>query len=492
MNQISRGLTASLFILTLCSVFFTRCANIVPPAGGARDTLPPRLLSVNPKDSSLRFKSHLVTFHFNEYVELDNVIDKLIVSPTLRRTPVITAKLRTITMQIKDTLQPNTTYTFNFGDAVKDVNERNPIEDFQYVVSTGDYLDSLQITGRIRVAETGMPDSSVAVMLYGNLEDSAVSKEKPLYLAKSKGDGSYRFKNLKPGTYRIFAVKEEDKDFQYTQRGTEMIGFTDSLIHLDDNIEGINLAMFKEVKDSATLAFEAETKAAEAAAAAAAAPKAQQPKKPRLTVGTDLSGGQQDLGDSLTLSFNYPLKSMDSAQIQLLEDTLRRPVRFSIVPADTVALKYKLVYNWKPGMPYELILPKGFATDTSGLQTLKADTVNFAAKGLDDYGIVTITLAISDSARQSLPADSNYQFVVQLIAGKEVKYSGVARNGVWEQELVQPAEYEIRVLVDTNHNGVWDTGSYYDKPRKQPERVFGIKDPINVKKNWKVPTTVKL
>src|SRR5688500_6926801 len=113
MNQNMRGWTVSFLILAFCS-FFTQCANIVPPGGGSRDTLPPRLVNVNPEDSTLNFKSNKVVFHFNEFVELDNVIEKLIVSPTIKRTPVITAQLRVVTLEIKDTLYPNTTYTFNF------------------------------------------------------------------------------------------------------------------------------------------------------------------------------------------------------------------------------------------------------------------------------------------------------------------------------------------------------------------------------------------
>lgn len=483
MDQNFRGWMSSLFVLALCSIF-TQCANIVPPGGGSRDTLPPRLLSVAPRDSSLNFNSQRIVFQFSEYVELDNVIEKLIVSPTLKRTPTITAKLRTITMLVKDSLQPNTTYTFNFGDAVKDVNERNPIEDFQYVVSTGTYLDSLQISGKLVVAETGKVDSNVAVMLYSNLEDSAVSKEKPLYLAKTKGDGTYRFKNLKPGTYRLFALKEEDRDFQYTQPA-ELIAFSDSVIHLEENIVHENLALFKPID---TVRFEEEEEPEQPAPAA----PAKNAKKPRLQVTAGLNGGQQDLGDSLALSFNFPIKTMDSAQIMLLEDTLRTPVPFTLHTADTTAKNFKLVYNWKPGKPYELILPQGFATDTAGLQTTKTDTISFAAKGLDDYGTVKIQLTISDSASLILPQDTGYQFVVQLISGKDIKYSGVIRNNRWEKGLIQPGDYEIRVLVDENRNGIWDTGVYYGTPKKQPERVFSYKESINIKKNWTVPTTVKL
>ena len=481
MNQNFRGWIGSLIVLALCS-FFTQCANIVPPGGGSRDTLAPRLIYVDPADSTLNFNSQRVVFHFNEYVELDNVIEKMIVSPTLKRTPTVTAKLRTITLLVKDTLQPNTTYTFNFGDAVKDVNERNPIEDFQYVVSTGKYLDSLQITGKLLVAETGRVDSNVAVMLYSNLEDSAVSKEKPLYLAKTKGDGTYRFKNLKPGTYRIFALKEEDRDFQYTNK-KEMIAFSDELIELKENLANVNMALFTEID---TVKVEEEVQPAEPA------PVAKQPKKPKLLAAAELNGGKQELGDSLSLVFSAPLRSLDTAKILLLEDTTHKQVPFTLHAADTTSKRFKMAYNWKPGKPYELILPQGFATDTMGITTLKADTIAFEAKSIDDYGIIKLSLSVGDSAHLVLPADTGYQFVIQLVSNKEIKYQGVINNGKWERGLIQPGEYEIRVLVDQNRNGIWDTGVYYGKPKKQPEKVFPYKENLTVKKNWTLSPTVKL
>ncbi|WP_109696130.1 Ig-like domain-containing domain [Chitinophaga deserti] len=493
MNQYKLGWFGSWILLVVCGMFFSRCANIVPPGGGPRDTLAPRVLHISPPDSTLGFNEKEVTFRFNEYVELENVLEKLIVSPTLKRTPTITAKLRTITMVIKDSLQPNTTYTFNFGDAVKDVNERNPIEDFQYVVSTGDYLDSLTLTGTILIAETGKPDSNVAVMLYSNiLEDSVVSKEKPLYLAKTKGNGSYRFKNLKPGKYRIFALKEEDRDFQYTQPD-ELIAFREEPIDLQEAMTDINMSLFKE-PDSLRPKYEELDLPAEPEPQQEKEKKKDDKKKPKLLASAELNGGRQELGDSLVLSFNFPLRSLDSGAISLLEDTTLRPVKFSVSVADTTQKRFKLAYNWKPGKPYQLILPAGFATDTTGLQTAKADTVRFEAKMLDDYGTVTVQLSISDSAKVLLPqSDTSYQFVVQLVTGgKEVKYTGVVKNGKWERGLIQPGEYEIRVIVDRNFNGQWDTGIYYRNPKKQPETVFTFKEPINVKKNWTVPTNVKL
>jgi uncharacterized protein (DUF2141 family) len=361
------------------------------------------------------------------------------------------------------------------------VNERNPIEDFQYVVSTGTYLDSLQITGKLLIAETGRPDSNVAVMLYSNHEDSAVSKEKPLYLAKTRGDGSYRFKNLKPGNYRIFAIKEEDRDFQYTST-KEMIAFSNDLIELKENIANINMALFNE-KDTVKL---------EDITPGEPAPAPKQPKKPKLLAAAELNGGKQELGDSLSLVFNYPIKILDTAKILLLEDTTRKLVPFTLHIADTTSKKYKMAYNWKPGKDYQLILPQGFATDTAGITTLKADTISFVAKSIDDYGIIKLSLTVGDSAHLVLPVDTGYQFVIQLVSNKEIKYQGIIKNGKWERGLIQPGEYEIRVLVDENRNGIWDTGVYYGKPKKQPEKVFPYKENLIVKKNWTLSPTVKL
>jgi uncharacterized protein (DUF2141 family) len=487
MNQNFRGWAVWLIFITLIysSSFFYGCANIVPPSGGPRDTVPPTLIGVNPPDSSLHFKSKKVTFYFDEYIELDNVIEKLIVSPTLKRTPTVTAKLRTLTMEIKDTLQPNTTYTFNFADAVRDVNERNFIEDFQYVVSTGDYLDSLQITGRLIMAETGIPDSNVAVMLYRNTYDSVVAKEKPVYYAKTKGDGSYRFKNLAPGQYKLFALKEEDRDLQYNQP-TELIAFADSLVHLQGkNLHDVNLLLFME-KDSTIKAPVDSTLLAEEEEAV---PEDKKKKLPKLQMTAMLEQGQQELQQPLTLSFNLPLKGLDSTQISLTEDTTRTPVAF-YTRLDSTRTRLLLQYDWKQGKPYQLIMPKTAPTDTAGQQLVKADTISFKSKSMSDYGAVRVELTLSDSLKTAMNGDTSMHFVVQLVKDKNIKYSGRVINGLWQKNLLQPGEYEVRILLDANGNGVWDRGEYYRSPKKQPERVVNYPKKENIKANWLV--TVKL
>lgn len=486
MNRIF-GHLAFWLVLLISSVCMTHCANIVPPMGGPKDTLPPVVLRATPADSTLGFNTHKVTFLFDEYVQLDNVNEKLVVSPTLKRPPQVTAKLHAVTMIIKDTLQPNTTYTFNFADAIKDVNERNSVQEFVYVVSTGNYLDSLQLSGHIINAEIGRVDSNVAVMLYRKLDDdSVVTKEKPVYYTKSRGDGSFRFKNLAPGTYKLFALKEENKDLQYDDP-SELIAFPDSLITISRNLADVNLLTFAETDTSlikkpvdSTLLPEEDNKK-----------EKDKKKKPRLIMGVNLDGGKQELTDSMHLTFNFPIRSIDTTRMELDEDTTLDPVNFSTT-FDSTHTRLNIGYKWKSGLPYRLVVLPGFVVDTNNNSLKKADTVNFVAKRTQDYGEVFLHLVLSDSMRAAA-ANEPVDYVVQLVRDKGIRYSGkISSNGTWIQHLVQPGDYEIRILLDRNGNGKWDRGVYYGTPKKQPERVVTFPEIQHIKANWLVKPDLRL
>lgn len=486
MNQFFRRWVFWLMSIIAVSISFTRCANIVPPSGGPKDTLPPVLLQVTPRDSTLHFHSKKVAFIFDEYVELDNVNDKLIVSPTLKRPPIVTAKLHTITLEIKDTLVPNTTYTFNFADAIRDINERNITQDFQYVVSTGDYLDSLQVSGHLIDAENGKVDSNVAVMLYRDLTDSIVSKEKPVYYAKTRGDGSFRFKNIAPGAYKIFALKEEDRDLQYNQP-TELIAFVEEpLVLKESNLSDVNMLLFMETDstikpppepiDSTDIQPEEDEK--------------KKKKLPKLTAAASLEGGLQELPKPLKITFSLPLRNLDSNRVILGEDSAYTPVTFTN-NMDSTKTQWTVGYPWKEGTLYRLIIPNDAPTDTAGQHLAKADTLRFSSKKTSDYAIFAVTeLKISDSTRTAIN-DTAMHYVVQLVQDKNVKYSGTLVNGKWSQRFITPGEYEVRLLLDTNGNGKWDRGKYYTQPRKQPERVIII-EKINLKSNWTLTKKISI
>lgn len=502
MNQNFRGWVSLLTVIIASVLLFPRCANIVPPSGGPKDTLPPVLLGSNPGDSSLHFKAHKVTLQFSEYVELDNIFEKLIVSPTLKRTPTVTAKLRTVTMVIKDTLDANTTYTFNFSDAIRDINEHNPIQDYAYVVSTGDYLDSLQIKGFIINAENGKPDSNVSVMLYRHLEDSVVSKEKPVYYARSRGNGSFWFKNLAPGDYKIFAIKEENKDLQYNDP-KELIAFQDSLIHLrEENLYDVPLLTFIE-KDSTLKGSGPEEIGGPGGTNDNNLPppppeeedkktkeEKEKEKKRRILVAATLGEkNSQDLGMPLIVNFSAPVKTLDTTRILLAEDTTFKAVPFTTF-FDSTRKVLHVVYTWKEGMPYRLTIPKEAVLDTLGQEQSKADTILFNVKKESDYGSAMLTLTLSDSLKAA--GGDTMHFVAQLIKDKEIKYSGKLVKGAWVQKRIQPAEYEVRILLDDNNNGVWDRGVYYGTPKKQPERVVTFPKKENIKANWGVPIKLQI
>ena len=144
------------------------CAQIGMPTGGPRDSIPPVLVSASPKIHSTNVTGNKITLTFNEYIELKEVQTNVLISPFPKRQPQIDYKLRTVTVKLKDTLLPNTTYSINFGKAIVDNNEGNPMKDFTFVFSTGNNIDSLTLDGKVLVAETGKADSTLIALLYRN------------------------------------------------------------------------------------------------------------------------------------------------------------------------------------------------------------------------------------------------------------------------------------------------------------------------------------
>src|SRR5215471_11697331 len=128
------------------------CANIIPPTGGPKDSLPPILVSAAPKDSTTNFNAHKVVLTFDEYVDLDQrLTEEFIVSPNPENTPLVENKLRTVTIKLKDSLKPNTTYSLDFGNSLKDVNEGNVLKNFTYVFSTGNNIDDGTMSGKVMI-----------------------------------------------------------------------------------------------------------------------------------------------------------------------------------------------------------------------------------------------------------------------------------------------------------------------------------------------------
>ena len=189
-------------------ILFSSCANIIPPGGGPKDTLPPKLVMSLPKDSATNVSPKVITLTFDEYVTLQSAQQELIVSPTLKNSPLIDSKLRVVTIKLnKDSFEANTTYSLNFGNAIKDVNEGNIAKGFTYVFSTGNSLDQGVYKGKVILAETGKIDSSLVVILHNNLSDTAIAKIRPRYYTRLNGKGEFSFRNLPEGVFNVYVLE---------------------------------------------------------------------------------------------------------------------------------------------------------------------------------------------------------------------------------------------------------------------------------------------
>jgi hypothetical protein len=436
------------------------CANIIPPEGGPRDSLPPVLRRANPGDSSKNFNDNKITLTFDEYVNADNYLQEMIVSPVPANMPNVSRKLNTVTVKLRDTLEPNTTYTINFGKTIKDVNEGNPLKNFTYIFSTGPYIDSLEFTGNVLLAETGVTDTTLTVLLHKTNIDSALIKEKPRYVAKLDSRGNFHFKNLPPGTFYAYALKDEGGSYRYMSK-TQLFAFSDSAVVIGRNTKPITLYAYAGKETSPPVKPATETRAAK--------PK---PADKRLKFSTNLSGDRQDLLDKFIMTFENKLKIFDTSKIHFTTDTTFNPLSGYSWEMDSTKKIMKLDFPWQENVLYNLVLEKDFATDTLGYQLLKADTINFRAKGKRDYGKLTLRFRNLDLSQNP---------VLLFVQNNEVKKSVPLNSTGFSEELFIPGDYNLRILNDRNENGIWDPGVFFGKNRQQPELVKPVQRTLNIK-----------
>jgi hypothetical protein len=446
--------------------------------GGPRDTLPPRLVSVNPPASARHFHASKIVFNFNEYIESKDVRDNLIVAPVPKVDPIVDSKLRTLTVRLKDSLQPNTTYVLDFGKSIRDVNEGNILKNFTYVFTTGDYIDSAELSGKVILAATGKVDSSLVVLLHQNLDDSAVVKDRPRYIARLDTTGQFLFRYLHPGTYALYAMKDEGGTHKYLSK-SQLFAFADSPVVVGKKYNPITLyAYAEEAAGSKSYGKGGKTSSGGNKVGAKAPEKGSKEKEKdrRLQFHTTVSNGELDVLGTLDLVFANPLQVFDSSKIRLTDEKYAdiNRSKYHFIP-DSTNKTFTMTYSWPTDTKFHLILDKDFAQDSSGRKLLKTDTISFHTKKEEEYGEVRIRFTKLDLSKNP---------VLQFVQGDAVKFSYPFTTGFeYKTRLFLPGEYELRVLYDTNKNGVWDPGEFFSKPR-QPEIVVPIRRKFTVKANW--------
>ncbi len=435
------------FLTTLSS----GCAQIGAISGGDKDTLAPVLIKASPPQNTVNFKGNQIQFTFDEYIDVKDVGTNVIVSPYQNTNPIITFNRKTINIKFRDTLLPNTTYSINFGNAIRDFNESNPLSGLTYVLSTGSKIDDLSISGKVLLAETSKADSTIEVLVYKDATDSSVHTRKPDYLVRTNGAGEFELKNLPPASYKVYALRDNDGNKRYNSN-MEVFGFLNNDIFPENFVAPFTIYAYREVPLE-------ETK----------------PSLPKIDkvfkISSNLENKKADILNPLELTFSRRIANADTAEIKLL-DSLNNKIDPGKYSWDSTFTKLTLHPIWQPGMNYSLIIPDSIYRDPTG-KFLKGDTLKFSAKSVSEYGRIVLRFKNLDPSKNP---------VLQLFQGEKMVASGPIKNSEWVNNLIPPATYEIRILFDTNGNGIWDAGNFNLK--RQPEIGITIPQTISVKADW--------
>lgn len=217
-----------LLVVAVIAAIVSACASIGRPEGGPRDTTPPKYVSSRPAPGQLRFEGNKVTVYFDENIQLDDAFNKVVVSPVQEQAPSVSSNGKRLTIELRDTMIPDMTYTIDCADAIKDLNEGNILDGFALDFSTGDSIDTLRISGMVLEARTLEPAQGMLVGVHSNLDDSAITTIPFDRIARTNQYGQFTIRNLKPGSYRVFALNDINRDYKWDR--SEDVAFCDYIV----------------------------------------------------------------------------------------------------------------------------------------------------------------------------------------------------------------------------------------------------------------------
>ena len=575
-----------LAIIIAATQLFWYCANVGMPTGGPEDEAPPVVVRSIPEANALNYQKKEIFIEFDELIKLKDYRTKFIVSPPVNEQPTVEERGNRVLITFEEDLQPNTTYTLDFADAIVDNNEGNVLENYSFSFSTGEYIDSLQVSGNLYDADDLSPSEGVLIFLHNNLNDTAIQKLVPIRMAKTNAQGRFNIRNVSPGKYRIYALDDANRNYKFDQPGemmawsdifvepgfeyrqfadtiridsleTDSIEYYEKLVYTPDSIQLFKFQhdykeqylLSEERKERAKLTYYFNRPLEENA-------KLRLTGKESLndvfimdrsikndTVTFWIADSTYYNQDSLSVSLSYLMKdSLDNPFMQTdtiamyapfekkekkkkkrKKDDEPEPIptiklkniksnvdvfgqfRFSLpAPAihfnrkafklynhkDTIPeeetdfelihdnksiLNYSIKNKWEPGVKYEMIVDSAAIEDIYGLMN---DSINsqFTVKPLDSYGKMFIQIK-----------EPHESWLVQVLNRKEtvVQQTYITnKSGKIGFRYLNPGEYMLRIVVDENRNGKWDSGNYFE--RFQPEELIYYPSKINVRKNWEV------
>jgi len=528
------------YISFLLVFLMLSCAKRGSITGGLKDTLAPVLKYSSPKNMTTNFEGNEIILGFDEYVKLKNLNKQLIISPPMKHEPLIlpTNASKVITIKIKDTLQPNTTYSFNFGQSIADNNEGNAINQFKYIFSTGPYIDSLSISGQIKDAYEKNVDNFVSVMLYevnDTFKDSLIYKQSPRYITNTLDSlRTFKLENLKAGKYLLLALKDKGSNNRYNPKD-DKIGFlkhyitvpNDTVFELELFKEVLPLKTFKPIQASGNrlyLPYEGKQdfktskpkivlkhgndvletivtafpkkdslqvwyKPIKADSLSMEVSrenynkkfsfKVKDQKKDTLNI-TALQNGVINFRDRFTLESSTPLVKFDKSKMRLVnKDSVA--VDFT-TEYDEFEQKLYVDFKKEPVEKYNVTFFPGALTD---FYEKTNDTLAYklTTKEHSDYGNLVLNL-------QNV---KRFPIIVEATNAKgDVVYASDYSEGKTKLEfnLMVPDKFTIRIIYDDNKNKKYDSGNFLNKT--YAEEVFYYQTEVDVRTNWDVDQAIDL
>lgn len=539
----NRGMSNSLkciFATLVLVVCIASCAKRGTPTGGDKDELPPKFVKSTPEPYTTNFSEDEIRIYFDEYVKLKNSQQQIIISPPIEPKPSITplgGPSKTVKIEFgEDALRDNTTYTINFGRSIEDNNEGNPLEFYKYVFSTGAYIDSLKLSGTVKDAFNKEADDFITVALYevdSTYSDSSVYKEIPRYITNTLDSSkTFQLENLKAGTYKLIALKDNNNNYKFEPK-SDKIGFVEKNITLPTD-ESFEITLFEEVlttqfdkpkqlgKQHILFGYEGRVDSTSISLLKDNLPSDFEYRitkdkdadslhywfKPFLEETDSLvfqvqTGDYNDtiytrfkdqLGDSLVINRDKALKLLLEKLVRLELNTPIESIdstKFTVVDMDTLDVPFEVVKNKdlnavdikfdaQPKQRYSITAMPNAITDFFEQSN---DTLIYTVptKELSDYGDLIVTV---ENVQE-------YPIIIQLFDtnGNILYEESQAEPGSTTFKSIDPKTYSVRVIMDANGNGIWDSGNFLEK--RQAEKITIFSD-IEIRANSEIYQSLRL
>jgi len=521
-----------IFFVAIFIVLLSACARVGSPEGGAKDTTPPKFLKSNIDTSRVNVPTSTreLRLYFDEYINLKDANKNLIISPPIKKIKkIIPSNLanKYISITWDEDLQENTTYNFNFGNAIVDNNEGNVLPYFNFAFSTGKELDNLYISGTITDALLIPEKPSKHGIVVGLYADSADFKQKPNYITKADEDGYFELNYLSKGKYSIIAFEDENENSVY-DAGKEKVGFLKEKIDLSQNLSGLKMKIYPSEKNirykettpvsgGMLMVFEGNPNKVDIKSISyeltdyqithseksdsvmvwvgkqnALNNRTLTPlkisynadgkedtisvsyktnEKDELTLANN-KGGQLPPEKDFVITANMALKEINPALWALKSDSISQ--KFEARISEKNPKEIIISSDFKAGKKYSLSIPKG-SVQGHYFQNPKAYIFNFEADKAENYGSLTLKL-------ENQPKS---YFWIQLIDSEgNVKYSQYTNKNEIRFTSLDPAIYYARILVDDNGNKYWDKANFSEQ--KFAEEAFVFEKKLEVRKLWEI------